>query len=287
LKRLSQLGIWLVCWRVDTIAVLQAYSDESGIHDSAVVFSIAGWIAPASEWEKFCDSWSRVLKREGVKKFHTTDCVGAKEEFSDWCQERRSALVRHLVNAVCATNALGFGSAIIRGPKGKRQGLARIVTEEPYVSTFGALVLGLADRASAFQARQKIGFVFDSHEEWGYEALGLYADMKSGGADLGERVQRLGPAAFKSCDGENFLPLHTADLLAWEIRRYLEGKLKNLEEPTRRSLERLCESERTLVSVHDSATLNAQFSKALYEMTKEGIPFKITGQRPRLARDDH
>jgi hypothetical protein len=194
------------------IAVLRAYSDESGIHDSAVAFSIAGWIAPASEWQKFARSWGKVLRREGIKNFHMTDLLAGHGEFAGWERERRANFIESLGKAVCSTAALGFSSSIIRGQKGQRRGMARMITEQPYVAAFGRQILGLVGRADSFlRAKQKIGFVFDSQdsqEEWSGRALKLYESMKTATEPLGERVRRLGAIAFESCDGENFLPLH-------------------------------------------------------------------------------
>lgn len=213
------------------------------------------------------------------------DCVGGFGEFEGWNRHRRSGFVEELVGALCSIAALGFSSSIIRGAKGQRSGMARMVTEQPYVTAFGRHVLGLAQRADSFlRMGEKIRFVFDSHEEWSFKARALYEDMKSASADLGRNVERLGRITFESCDGIRFLPLHAADLLAWEVRKFLEEKEKEASVRPRHSLERLCHSERVQVHVTREAELNPQFARTIYEMAIEGVPFEIATKRPKWAR---
>jgi len=77
--------------------VLEAYSDESGIHDSVVVFALAGYVAPADEWEKFASKWLSMLERQEIKEFHTSDCEAGRGELEGCSRERRDELIARLV----------------------------------------------------------------------------------------------------------------------------------------------------------------------------------------------
>lgn len=265
---------------VRTIAVLQAYSDESGIHDSAVAFSLAGYVAPETEWEKFAEKWSPVVQREGFKRFHTTDLLGGWGEFLDWPRDRAERLVDELVDAVISVGALGFSCSIIRGDPTERSGMARMVTEEPYLGAFGIQVRGLCNRADSFLGmEEKIGFIYDSHKEWGPKAQELYEASR-----LDENFpcrNRLGLIGFQPCDDEQFLPLHPADLLAWEIRFFLEERRRDPRVRPRPSLARLCAESRVQVATYSENELNPEFAKIAYEMALEGTPFKVADKPPR------
>src|SRR5215469_11377129 len=57
--------------------MIDAYLDESGIHDGAAVCVIAGYFAGRGQWRKFEKAWRRVLHDFGMplEEFHAKDLV--------------------------------------------------------------------------------------------------------------------------------------------------------------------------------------------------------------------
>lgn len=51
-------------------AMIEAYFDESGIHDGAHACLIAGYCADRSQWRYFEKNWKKVLARENIEEFH-------------------------------------------------------------------------------------------------------------------------------------------------------------------------------------------------------------------------
>ncbi len=60
--------------------MIEAYFDESGIHDQAAVCVIAGYWGIASQWRWFETKWRSVLEEFNfpLKDFHATDLIGSR-----------------------------------------------------------------------------------------------------------------------------------------------------------------------------------------------------------------
>jgi len=57
--------------------MIEAYLDESGIHDGAAVCVIAGYFGGPGQWHKFERLWRKSLDRAGVplEKFHALNLI--------------------------------------------------------------------------------------------------------------------------------------------------------------------------------------------------------------------
>jgi hypothetical protein len=55
--------------------MIDAYLDESGIHDGAAICVVAGYFGGKGQFRKLEKAWTRILARHGVpfNKFHATD----------------------------------------------------------------------------------------------------------------------------------------------------------------------------------------------------------------------
>jgi hypothetical protein len=63
-----------------TLAFLECYLDESGIHGSAQVCTVAGFVGGKGQWKKFDVQWKGVLREFGVSFFHAKEFWGHDEE---------------------------------------------------------------------------------------------------------------------------------------------------------------------------------------------------------------
>jgi hypothetical protein len=66
--------------------MIDAYIDESGIHDGAKVCVIAGYWGGRGQWRKFEKDWRSLLRTFGVplEKFHATELLPKRGFFFDW-----------------------------------------------------------------------------------------------------------------------------------------------------------------------------------------------------------
>jgi hypothetical protein len=60
--------------------MIDAYLDESGIHDGAEICVVAGYFGGGGQFKKLGSAWQRVLAKHGValEEFHATEMVRAR-----------------------------------------------------------------------------------------------------------------------------------------------------------------------------------------------------------------
>jgi hypothetical protein len=82
--------------------MIDAYLDESGIHDGAAVCVIAGFYGGRGQWRNFEKLWRKALSDFDVplEKFHTKDVVRRQGFFTGWPQDRHSKLLWKLSSAI-------------------------------------------------------------------------------------------------------------------------------------------------------------------------------------------
>src|SRR5713226_7946562 len=90
------------------IVMLEAYLDESGIHDGATVCIIAGYFGRRNAWRKLEASWRETLNEFGVplEDFHAKDMVKAV---------RQGPLIEKLANCIAKQALFPVSAGIVVG----------------------------------------------------------------------------------------------------------------------------------------------------------------------------
>jgi hypothetical protein len=84
--------------------VIQAFLDESGIHDNAEVCVIAGYYGYPGAWEKLGDRWKGILRAAKVPldKFHALDLIQHRGVFFQMPRDEHEKLKMNLARAVAS-----------------------------------------------------------------------------------------------------------------------------------------------------------------------------------------
>jgi hypothetical protein len=82
--------------------MLDAYLDESGIHDGAAVCVISGYYGGRGQWKKFEALWRKSLAQFNVplEKFHAKDVVKRRGFFDNWKDPIYAAFLDALASAI-------------------------------------------------------------------------------------------------------------------------------------------------------------------------------------------
>ncbi len=205
---------------------LQAYIDESCDEDG--VFVLAGCISDAESWAAFTKEWEEVLKYGTLNKhgrYHFKMSEMALNE------ERMSRVPLFL--KIIEKYVLGFISAKINVSELKRA-LSRIripnvhinwdALSNPYHVTLRCLLdmfhLERNQMADAIPLDEQVDFIFDYRDEK-KTILSIWDEYIKARPD---EVKKYYGAAPRFEDDEKFLPLQSADLWAWWVRKwYNEG----------------------------------------------------------------
>src|SRR5687767_4224518 len=64
-----------------------AYFDDAGTHDDTAtepgsqIVAVAGYVGTPADWDAFEVDWNAFLRREGLKFYHTVDCMHSRKQF--------------------------------------------------------------------------------------------------------------------------------------------------------------------------------------------------------------
>jgi hypothetical protein len=212
-----------------TLLTLDLFADES--HDSgrAHVISLAGLLAPRSDWTRVWRAWTAELAAEGIEVFHATECEGAQREFRGWSRTRLEAFQRRLIDVVVdPTNGIiTYSTSLeLRAYTALRPRLRAFLkfppglsingpVDDPYFILFQQLIEMTArdEYVSDLPPEETVGFTFDRHHlapraKAVSEAMWRFRDF-------GPRIRGTG-----FMDKRQVVPLQVADLLAYETFRY-------------------------------------------------------------------
>lgn len=271
--------IFLGCKGLRVLISLVCYEDESGIHDRAPVFSMAGWVAPQEEWLIFDERWRATLKNARLqddKGYHATDCEGGYGAFKGWSVDRRRDLTVALVDAILSTRAIGCGIAIRRPAPSVGESLGtQWLSIEPY-SVAIPMFLGIVQGAAGIDftdAAQRIACVFERQKVYAASTQAIFDSVntnpRAGESPLFPRIKTL---IFG--DPIEHTPLQAADLLAFEIRKHYEVKYGAVPaRPERRSFARLRESDR--LWIHDASDASRGLDESIYQSSLKHGGIKI------------
>src|SRR5260370_40229759 len=84
-------------------AMIDAYLDESGIHDGAAICVIAGYFGGRGQWRKFEQDWRKALDdaRLPLEKFHAKNLIKRQGFFADWNDSKHSAFLSKIADVIC------------------------------------------------------------------------------------------------------------------------------------------------------------------------------------------
>lgn len=181
-----------------TVAVIEAYLDESGAHKSARAMTVAGYWGPSEAWNEFTKQWRTELGRAGVEIFHAKD-------------QRCDHLRAPLADLIDATGIHGVFASIRREDYGALVG-------DRVLSVFGnAYAVGVwycALRILDRTGDEPVSFVVES----GQPNSSFIADKLEFLMDDLFRSKALGfgwnVASVTVARKSEFVPLQTADFLA-------------------------------------------------------------------------
>jgi len=209
-------------WR--TIAVLEAYFDESGSHDGSRVFSMGGLVARLDQMKWLADAWRDMLHRNGISEFHSADLESRRGIYDGIGAEEQKRIFQDAINVI-GTYA--------------RTAIAGLVVIDDYEQA----IPGWAKKTAAFGDKYNFCFQMCLNLVFGW-IEGLDPEMPPGDRiafmfDQRERGEEITSTSFSQIrkfrdlhdwmgsltfdSRKRFVPLQAADLVAYETYKYLDN----------------------------------------------------------------
>jgi hypothetical protein len=100
--------------------MVEAYMDESGIHDDAHVCIIAGYWGSEKKWRRFEARWPEIIKAANepmLKEFHSTEFWNSKGErhgvFAKWSDTKADKFINDLVACIIETKIFPTSAMLV------------------------------------------------------------------------------------------------------------------------------------------------------------------------------
>ena len=205
---------------------ITAYLDDSGTHDPSAVIVVAGFLGSDDEWLKFDPKWLHRLAKDGVRRFHMTDCVNGTKDFAHLPESRRDLLIDDLCSIIGARDVLGISAAMLREDWG-----SVVVAEFPdvldvldspyYALSSSCIQQAVRYTADKYDGKENLAIIYDCRPQNSAKQLAL-PGLYEAHAYWGQSIMAITPGL-----SERFAPLQSADLFANELYRNHVERLRN------------------------------------------------------------
>jgi hypothetical protein len=193
-----------------------SFIDDSGSGGDAQYYVLAGYSATESTWRALWADWRATLDvSPKLEYFKMSEAESRKGQFLGFSPEQRTQRINQFIDVILAHSLQEASVAIPE--KSYREVLYPILHKyhaNPYYIAFIAMVSAHAGINRHSGSREITDFIFDQQDGMQNKALRLYHLTKLALPD-----RQLGRVGYRS--DKDTLPLQAADLIAWQIRRFL------------------------------------------------------------------
>ncbi len=217
---------------------LVAYADESGTHDrtglapGADAAGVFGYIATPEAWKIVTEHWVTTLTEYGVKCFHASEFADRKNgpnnprwPYRGWDDAKRESFIRKLIEIARDGTYFSVGGIMhVRAYDANISEEHKREMEHPYQFCFQLFLDQLINVVNnhvdpPLGPTDKVDFHFDQQSEMEERARRTFSTIKC----IRDSQCRLGSISFD--DKTDFIPLQTADLLAYVMRQSASRKI--------------------------------------------------------------
>jgi uncharacterized protein DUF3800 len=208
------------------MGILTCYADDSGSDPGTMpAFVLAGYVAGVEQWKKFLDQWDIALK-SGPRVLEYFKMVEAHWKIEDgqfygWSDHDRDAKLIELGRII--KDHVMYGVRVVLYWDDYQTVRAKYPNYqvEPYTILYHNLMISSILRKIDLDIDDPIKFIFDQQGAFGKRARGTFDDAVSMSTIPSFFLRHIaGPPNFE--DDKDFLPLQSADLLAWQTRRFCD-----------------------------------------------------------------
>jgi hypothetical protein len=219
--------------RLGVLAMIASYFDESGTHGGSPSTAFAGYVAPASEWERFEANWRAFLaKAPRIPYYHAAECLsGEGKVFGAIPRAERERKHREAVAVICESTILAIGTAVDpvrhKAHSYLMSSIALTTMGAPksaYDFCFRDVFLGLANYGRAVYPGEKVAVMCDQNQQLFPHVLDSYHELiQTPGLEWLSDIFENAPAPG---DKKKTVHLQAADVLAHEMHRELKRQTK-------------------------------------------------------------
>lgn len=227
--------------------MIEAYMDESGIHDGAHVCVIAGYWGKVKQWKPFEKRWREILRHADeptLKEFHSTEFWNAeghrKGVFTRWSDAKADKFIDDLVTCIVETKIFPTSSVLVvdewkklnknertflTGGRINPATLKWIKPGAPNKTYFFPFQLAIVHPANGCARGLHVHYTFDLNKQFKNHASSLYQLLKAD--ETLECRHQLGALDMEI--GEVAIGLQAADMLAYQNYKWAKVRIERGE----------------------------------------------------------
>jgi hypothetical protein len=231
--------------------LMRGYFDESGIHDSSRITTIAGWMFTAEEGPLCLKEWGELLATKGLEEFHAAD-FDHFAKANKWTLDDYNEFVDGMVNVLGKRAWFGLSASVVAEAYEALPIWLKTRIGKRYHLRFYVLMHDLSERMHSVISRRLPFMAFERKDKVIGCTLANFAEIWDKNSELGSMI----------FDTVQHIPLlQVADFVVYEVGRWIDGGLYT-HEPPRHQIEALAAKQREKdreewlhYSYHDSETL--------------------------------
>lgn len=208
------------------VVLAHVYVDESGSHIGSPILSLGGYIYTDKAAKALCKKWAKVLEDEDLEYFRMSSCAHGNGPFKNFSKKRCDSIARKMISLTKHYSSHGFVISLSEDlyrriiPKKWKDHLGT-----PYAFCVRHCFLAVQSWAKDTEFKGDIAYFFES----GHANQGVIdSEMRRSFED-----QRL-VAGYRYIshtfgDKRKYLPLQSADILAWQWLQQTKRAATNRE----------------------------------------------------------
>jgi hypothetical protein len=203
------------------LTLLSTYIDDSGSENKGPVFVMAGYLSRVSVWSDFSTAWAACLGQGSrLPYFKMKEAFRLRDCFNGWTEETRDQRVSQLVEILSTRPVL---TAVVLALSWDdfwraKSEFPALTDVHPYDMLFHGVMHTVVGQLIKHNISESVEFVFDEQGKAGERAILTYKQIK---AVMPPAETHLIIGSPRLADDKQVLPLQAADLLAWQVRRYV------------------------------------------------------------------
>jgi hypothetical protein len=204
--------------------MLRAYIDDSISSVGERRLVLAALIQRDASWSAFAADWRRTLAAQpAIAYLKMAEAQNRRDQFKGFSEKERNRKVHALADVVGRHAPWGFHASVsTRDYRELIESVAPYPMRTPYFFLFYAIVFGVARMHEALAVDEPCDFVFDNYSGLDKKTLPMLNDMiATSGGSWGDRIS----GSVRFADDKDEVAIQAADMLAWLIRRQVDGPL--------------------------------------------------------------
>ena len=203
----------------------EAYLDDSGTNTQSAIAIAGCYVSTEAGWRKFTKEWDQARDEEGFDVFHMAEFLAPRDQghepWCNWDDAKRDRVYRRLAGIINDNKRIGIGVAV---PKSVYNSVPQRIRDHYGNEHYTFAVRMCLMQISEWRAKSLISLPMQYIFDWETPGSPKHAEISAMMSNVHERLRPLfglDAGGFSFQRRQFSKPLQAADILAWQMNRYI------------------------------------------------------------------